>query len=80
MESRNRGSALQPGDCRLDVDARLALEIAEFVGERAQHFVDHECRAWALTDFGVWAALGGQSARLTVEPGGSEQAFNERLN
>lgn len=51
-----------------DVDAQLALEIAEFVAERAQEFVDHECRAWALTDFGVWAVLGGRSARLTLEP------------
>jgi len=49
-------------------DQRLASEIAEFVAERAQLFGDHECRAWALTDFGVWAVLAGQSPRLALEP------------
>lgn len=52
----------------IDEDARLALEIAEFVADRAQNFADHECRAWALTDFGVWAVLAGQSPRLALEP------------
>jgi len=51
-------------------DERLALEIAEFVAERAQHFADHECRAWAFTDFGVWAVLAGQSPKLAMEPEG----------
>lgn len=48
-------------------DAQLALEIAEFVADRAQAFDDHECRAWALTDFGVWAALAGRYPRLALE-------------
>lgn len=51
-----------------EVDQQLASEIAEFVAERAQLFEDHECRAWALTDFGVWAVLAGQSPRLALEP------------
>lgn len=50
-----------------DADERLAMEIAEFVADRAQAFSDHECRAWALTDFGVWAVLAGQSPRLSME-------------
>lgn len=52
-----------------EADQRLASEIAEFVAERAQLFEDHECRAWALTDFGVWAVLAGRSPRLALEPG-----------
>lgn len=51
-----------------EADQRLASEIAEFVADRAQLFEDHECRAWALTDFGVWAVLAGQSPRLALEP------------
>ena len=51
-----------------EVDQRMASEIAEFVAERAQLFEDHECRAWALTDFGVWAVLAGRSPRLALEP------------
>jgi len=55
-------------------DVALALEIAEFVADRAQAFDDHECRAWALTDFGVWAVLAGRSPRLSLEhePPGSD--------
>ncbi|MBN8869929.1 MAG: hypothetical protein J0H66_08620 [Solirubrobacterales bacterium] len=48
-------------------DEQLALEIAEFVADRAQSFSDHECRAWALTDFGVWAVLAGQSPKLSMD-------------
>ena len=55
------GTDLSPGDIR------LALEIAEFVAERAQEFEDYECRAWAVTDFGVWAVLAGRSPRLSLE-------------
>ena len=50
-------------------DELLAMEIAEFVADRAQLFEDHECRAWALTDFGVWAVLAGQSPKLSMDSG-----------
>lgn len=48
-------------------DLEMAREIAGFIAERAFEFDDHECRAWALTDFGVWAALAGESAQLSFE-------------
>jgi hypothetical protein len=58
----------QPGSMAFTTqDEQLALEIAEFVADRAQSFSDHECRAWALTDFGVWAVLAGQSPKLTMD-------------
>ena len=50
-----------------DRDHHLAMEIAKFVADRAQAFTDHECRAWALTDFGVWAVLAGQSPKLSMD-------------
>ncbi|HTU16410.1 MAG TPA: hypothetical protein VMF31_14580 [Solirubrobacterales bacterium] len=62
-----------------DVDVCMALEIAEFVADRAQYFVDHECRAWALTDFGVWAVLGGRTAKLSLEPLRPEDPLEGRL-
>lgn len=52
-------------------DAALAREIAQFVADRAFLFDDHECRAWALTDFEVWASLAGGEPRLRFE--GDEQ-------
>ena len=58
----------EPGSEGIPVeDASLAMEIAEFVAERAQSFDDSECRAWALTDFGVWAVLAGRSPRLSLK-------------
>ncbi|MBN8870514.1 MAG: hypothetical protein J0H66_11600 [Solirubrobacterales bacterium] len=53
-------------------DLRLAEEIARFVAERAFEFDDHEARAWALTDFDVWASLAGESARLSFAPAESD--------
>lgn len=50
-----------------DPDIRMAEEIAQFVAERAFLFDDHECRAWALTDFQVWASLAGREARLRLD-------------
>jgi len=49
-------------------DFRLAEEIARFIAERAFAFEDHECRAWALTDFEVWASLAGRDAELALLP------------
>lgn len=48
-------------------DLEMAREIATFIAERAFEFDDHEARAWALTDFGVWALLAGESAQLSFE-------------
>lgn len=41
-------------------DLETAEEIARFFAERAFEFDDHEARAWALTDFDVWATLAGR--------------------
>lgn len=50
-------------------DRDRAREIANFIAARAFDFEDHECRAWALTDFGVWATLAGDEPELNlVEP------------
>jgi hypothetical protein len=67
MREQGLDPASGPAEGALDVDARIALEIAEFVADRARHFVDQECQAWAVTDFGVWAVLAGQSPKLTLE-------------
>jgi hypothetical protein len=48
-------------------DLRRAEEIAQFVAKRAFEFDDHEARAWALTDFDVWASLAGKSAQLSFD-------------
>jgi len=55
-------------------DIRRAVEIARFVAERAFEFDDHEARAWALTDFDVWASLAGESAQLSFEAGSDESS------
>lgn len=47
-------------------DYELAEEIARFIAGRAFLFDDHECRAWALTDFEVWANLAGRDAGLQL--------------
>lgn len=47
-----------------DRDCEMAAEIARFVADRAFAFEDHECRAWALTDFEVWATLAGREPVL----------------
>ncbi|MCO5315154.1 MAG: hypothetical protein M9938_03175 [Solirubrobacterales bacterium] len=49
-------------------DLEKAREIARFIAERAFEFDDHEARAWALTDFDVWAVLAGESAQLSFDP------------
>jgi len=49
-------------------DYEMAEEIARFIADRAFAFEDHECRAWALTDFEVWASLAGRDAELTLKP------------
>lgn len=49
-------------------DLEMAREIARFIAERAFEFDDHEARAWALTDFDVWAALARESAQLSFDP------------
>ncbi len=49
-------------------DYEAAEEIARFIAERAFAFEDHECRAWALTDFEVWASLAGRDAALALVP------------
>lgn len=49
-------------------DLALAREIAEFIADRAFSFGHHECRAWALTSFGAWAALAGGEPTLALRP------------
>ena len=44
---------------------KLVHEIAEFIADRAFSFGHQECRAWALTDFGAWAALAEHRPVLT---------------
>ncbi len=51
-------------------DMEMAREIANFIADRAFVFEDHECRAWALSDFGVWAALAGDEPELRLVEGG----------
>lgn len=48
-------------------DLEMAREIAQFIANRAFVFDDHEAGAWALTDFGVWASLAGESVQLSFE-------------
>jgi len=45
-------------------DQEVAEEIARFIAKRAFAFEDHECRAWALSDFEVWATLAGREPEL----------------
>lgn len=47
-------------------DYEIAEEIARFIADRAFQLEDHECRAWALTDFEVWAGLAGRGAALRL--------------
>jgi hypothetical protein len=54
-------------------DLAMAMDIAEFIAKRAFEFDDHEARAWALTDFGVWAVLAGESPELSFEPTKSDR-------
>jgi hypothetical protein len=60
--------ALSEEDKALALDVRMAREIAEFVAERALLFTDVDSRAWALTDFGVWAVLAGRTPTLSLGP------------
>lgn len=68
-ESRKRGSDEGP----TELDFELAEEIARFIANRAFLFEDHEARAWALTDFEVWAKLAGSDAELTLAPRPEEE-------
>jgi hypothetical protein len=52
-------------ECELSRDELLAREIAEFIAERAFDFWNHECRAWALSDFKAWALIAGLEPVLT---------------
>lgn len=52
-------------------DYEIAEEIARFIADRAFLLEDHECRAWALTDFEVWANLAGRDAGLVMLSRGS---------
>jgi len=60
--------ALSAEDQALMRDVRMAREIAEFVADRALLFNDVDSRAWALTDFGVWAVLAGRTPTLALGP------------
>lgn len=60
--------ALSEKDRALALDVRMAREIAEFVADRALLFDDVDSRAWALTDFGVWAVLAGRTPTLSLGP------------
>ena len=60
--------ALSEEDRALALDVRMAREIAEFVADRALLFTDVDSRAWALTDFGVWAVLAGRTPTLSLGP------------
>lgn len=60
--------ALSEEDRALVQDVRMAREIAEFVADRALLFNDVDSRAWALTDFGVWAVLAGRTPTLSLGP------------
>lgn len=50
------------------LDLKAAEEIARFIADRAFGFEDHESRAWALTDFEIWASLSGRDAELALVP------------
>lgn len=63
-EPRIRGS----DDQVTELDYELAEEIARFIANRAFLFEDHESRAWALTDFEIWASLAGRDAELSLSP------------
>lgn len=54
----------------LEGDREMAREIALFIADRAFTFEDRECRAWALTDFGVWAELAGMEPELNLREQG----------
>lgn len=54
-----------------EADREMAQEVAVFIANRAFSFDDRECRAWALTDFGVWATLAGRDPELSLRPRGS---------
>lgn len=55
-------------------DLEMAEEIARFIADRAFEFDDHDARAWALTDFDVWATLAGESAQLAFDPAASDKS------
>lgn len=55
-------------------DLEMSREIAKFIAERAFEFDDHEARAWALTDFEVWATIAGETARLSFDSATTDKA------
>lgn len=66
-ENRDRQDAGTEAEPELsDGDREMAREIARYIANRAFAFDDHECRAWALTDFGVWATLAGMEPELNL--------------
>jgi len=66
-QEEGRGDAGLGGDGEASpADREMAREIADFIAVRAFRFEDHECRAWALTDFGVWTTLAGREPELKM--------------
>jgi len=56
---------MRSSECEPTSDEIMAREIAEFIADRAFDFWHHECRAWALSDFKVWAVIAGFDPVLT---------------
>lgn len=72
MDIEEEGDRIVGQDLENEVsesDREMAREIANFIAARAFEFEDHECRAWALTDFGVWATLAGDEPKLQLVEG-----------
>lgn len=55
-------------------DLEMSREIARFIAARAFEFDDREARAWALTDFEVWATIAGETARLSFDSVDTDKA------
>jgi len=69
QEEDDQGAVRNDEDEVSEADLEMAREIANFIAARAFRFDDHECRAWALTDFGVWATLAGAEPELRMSGG-----------
>ena len=69
MESKYEEPKIWDDDAGpVEDDVELALEIARYIAERAFRFDHHEFRAWAMTDFEVWASLAGREPSLGFVP------------
>jgi len=67
IQEEDEQDDVEGGDVEISVaDREMAREVAVFIAARAFRFEDHECRAWALTDFGVWATLAGSEPELRI--------------